>query len=245
MNLKNFDELLELLKEKAIIQNESYKKNLKEENKEILEDNGLNDETKKILLREITNSPQYNDILEYLENDFNNLSNSFKKSLIEFYNDYFTDLFNEYWMKDFYLLRDIISTHLELNFQRKVHNFPYQDKQKYDKRIVTLKKKKNFFIIPKLQSYERIKFFQHKASELININSLKLNTNNKREKDTQKREIILKIIDIICINNFEHIIEKKLNLRLTKKTSFIYNTELKEYEELLKNKSVKKYYLKP
>lgn len=245
MNLKDFNDLLSLLEIKAKEQNQSYKSYIMKENQEVLIDNALSEDTKKALIREVIDSPQFIDINNYLKNDFNNLSDSFKNQIIKFYNDNFIDLFSEHWMKDFYLLRDIINIHLELNYQKKIYNFPYEDCEKYDERIATIVKKCKSFIIPKLQPYEMIKFFQHKAKELISINSLILFTNVKREKEQYKNEVIFKLILIIADGNYKRDIMNKSNMRLTKKTSLNYSNELEQYKMQVFDNSTKKYQLKP
>ena len=64
MNLKDFNELLSLFKDKANIQNISYKKQI----------GGDED------------SAQYEAVINFLENDFKRLTNKFKNALISFLN---------------------------------------------------------------------------------------------------------------------------------------------------------------
>jgi len=299
MNLENFDDLLKLLKEKAIIQNKSFKKdkikfyyddnvfyNLRDEeyNKMInssefkeckenytpidmfddiddsclkivgyydridyLKNNISDEEYKKIekLDNVVYDSPQYNAVMEYLKNDFINLSNKFKNNLVKFYNDYFLTLFDGHWMNDFYLLKDIITTYLELKLQKIYFNFPYNDKQKYNKRIKTLDKKCEWYNIPKLQAYERLKFFNHKAKELINPDKILFNSNNSRDNNKIINDLIFELTKIICEESYRLEIPKDSNMRLTNNTSSMYKSELEKYEKIINDKSIKKYTLKP
>lgn len=310
MNLKNFNDLTELLKRKAIEQNKSYQDDIIKEHYEleilpnlilekkekILQSNEykkfkenylsncnnlfpdpsseylkeidftqkendlksfISKEIRFKIINEITlnKSPQYNDVMEFLENDFivlpiqkeNDLKTlKFKDDLVSFYNSYFTNLFNDFGMKDFYLLKDIITTHLELRYQRFNHNFPFQDKQKYNKRINTLNKKMRYYLTPKLQPYKRIKFFQHKAKELINPKALTFTyINNTRDFNKCKNEMILELTNIISNHSYQKEIKDKSNMRLTPNTLSMYNTELKHFKKTINNKSIKKYTLKP
>lgn len=218
MNLKDFNELLSLFKNKANIQNISYKNQI----------GGDED------------SAQYEAVMKFLENDFKRLTNKFKNDLISFLNNSFNDICNSHYMEDFFIIQSAIYTNLALKYQKKVYNLPYgfKDLDKYTKRINSLKKyaikRKKPIIIYPLSPYEHIKFFMNKANDLIDIGTIQHNFSIKRDLVEYKNEIILDFIEVILCDNYTKQQSKKM--RKTRKNILQYSDTIEIFKQSVKKK---------
>ena len=247
MNFNNFNDLLVLLKKESIEQNESYKQHLRKQNDEIL--NGMffeeyEESIKKALLYEITDSPQYLEVSEFLTWNFNNLSNDFKCKLIKFLNENFKQLFQEHWMHDFYIIRDAIMKNTELNYQYKKHHLPFgfKNSDKYNKRISTMVRRskhtiKGTIVIPRLSPYESLKFFAIKTEDLMftSLETMNQFYTVKRDKKKFLNDFIFDLVKIITCDNYKQDIKNKSNFRITKKHSRLYLNERKAYKDFVLN----------
>lgn len=210
MNLKDFNELLILLEEKGKEHNFSYHEERPNYPKEI-------------------NSPQYDDVIIFLSSNFGLLSNDLKIKIVNFLNDKFKTLFEEFWMKEFYIIRLLIWTYSELKelYYRYKFPFGFKDLDKYEKRKKSLIKKliknnKNLYLT-NLSPYEIVKFLYLKSLELINMNNINHHFTVKRDIESYKKEICREIISLCLEDNYNKYYRNAM--RTTKKQIETYENE--------------------
>lgn len=233
--MNSIDVFLSILKSLAKRQNRSYRLFIEKENKKIIEDIYISKEVKEALIRPLEDSPQYLDVIDFI-NRFKNieLSDVFKDNLIILLNKYSLYNFSEHWMSNFYLVRDVVNMNLAFKYQYNVLSLPFGDKKdKYEKRINTIKKQnkkdKQKFVLLKISPFECIKFFQNKCIK-VHLKHFDFCTESKtkREKIKERNDLIFELCKLSVCDNYHRNLKK---LRIS-------NEELYENEM---NKVLKSY----